>query len=114
VPRSGVWCGEQDLELVGGEVGDGRAGVLLRGDREDPGDHRGVLGVAQGGELEERPERRQPGVAGPGGVTPVLLKVRKETADQPGIESGDVKAGGSGACLFTGVAEEQPPGIAVT
>src|SRR6266702_1940145 len=113
VPRSGVRGSEQGLDLAGGEVGDGRAGVLLRGDREDPGDRRGVLGVAQGGEFEERPERRQPGVAVPGGVAAVLLKVRKEDANQRGIEGCNVKAGGSGACLLAGVAEEQPPGVAV-
>jgi hypothetical protein len=85
--------------------------VFLRGDREDPGDRRGVLGMAQGRELEERPERGQPGVAGPGCVAPVLLQVGEEGADQPGIDRGDVQAGGSGARLLAGIAQEQPPGV---
>jgi hypothetical protein len=111
VPRRGVRCGEQGLDLAGGEVGDGRAGVLLRGDREDPGDRRSVLGVAQGGELEDRPDRGQSRVARPGGVAPLLLEVGEEAADQPGVEGGDVEAGGSRACRVQGVAEEQPPGV---
>src|SRR5213076_109581 len=38
VPGPGVRGGEQCRDFVGGEVGDGSPAVLLRGDREDPGD----------------------------------------------------------------------------
>jgi hypothetical protein len=85
--------------------------VLLRGDREDPGDRPGVLGVAQGGELEERPDRGQPGVPGACRVATAGFQVGEEAADEPGVDGGDVEAGGSGACLVQGVAEEQPPGV---
>ena len=113
VPRPGVRGGEQGRGLVGGEVGDGSPAVLLRGDREDPGDRPGVLGVAQGGELEERPDRGQPGVPGPGRVAAAGFQVGEEAADQPGVDGGDIDRGRSGACFLQGVAEEQPPGVAV-
>jgi hypothetical protein len=92
VPGPGVRGGEQGRGFVGGEIGDGTPAVLLRGDREDPGDRPGVLGVAEGGELEERPDRGQAGVPGACRVAAVLLQVGEEAADQPGVEGGDVEA----------------------
>jgi hypothetical protein len=100
VPRRGVRCGDQRCGLGRGEVGDGSPAVLLRGDREDPGDRPGVLGVAQGGELEERPDRSQPGVPGACRVAAAGFQVGEEAADEPGVDGGDVEAGGSGACLL--------------
>jgi hypothetical protein len=87
--------------------------VLLGGDREDLGDRPGVLGMAQGGEPEERPDRCKAGVPGSRRVAAVLFQVGEEAADQPGVDGGDIEGSGCGACFLQCVAQEQPPGVTV-
>ncbi len=52
---------------------------------------RGVLGVAQRGEAEQRVDRGQPGVAGAGAVAALVFEVVQERADQRRVEVGDVE-----------------------
>ena len=90
-PGGPVGGGEQRVELGFGEVGDEGLVVALGRDRQHPGDHRGVLGVAQRGVAEQRVDRGQPGVAGAGAVAAVVFEVVEERRDQRGVEVGEVE-----------------------
>ena len=85
-PRGPVRGGEQRSGFFFGEVVDSAAVVAFGRDREHPGDHGGVFGVAERGVSVERVDRREPRVAGPGAVAAVLLEMGEERADQLGVE----------------------------
>ena len=109
-PGAAVGRGEQRLDLVEVEVGEARSLVAFEGDRDHPADRVKVLGVAQGGVLVERVDRRQPGVAGAGAVAAVCLEVVEERADQLRVEVVDVQLARLLAGLLGGEREQQPEG----
>ena len=113
VPWSGLASAPRTLASRLGEERDHGPVVALGGDGEDPGDDRGVLGMAQGGEAEERSVRGEAGVAGPGAVVPFDFEVLQEGADQRGVEVGGVQLGGLFAGATGGEAELQPPAVTV-
>jgi hypothetical protein len=81
-PGGPVRGGEQRREFGLGEPGDQCLVVALGRDGQHPGDHLGVLGVAQRRVAEQRVDRREPGVAGPWAVAPVMFKMVQELTDQ--------------------------------
>jgi hypothetical protein len=104
---------EQRVDLGRGEVGEECLIVVLRGDRQDPGDEVGVLGVAQRGVTVEGVDRGQASVAGADAVPAALLERREERGDQLGVENADVQVAGLDAGAFMDVVQEQPQGVAV-
>ncbi len=95
------------------EVGHERDLGALGGDGQHPGDEIGVLGMAQGGMPEQGADRRQAGVAGPGGVVPLLLQHGQEIGHQPGVDHGKVEVTGVDAGALVDVAKQQPERVAV-
>ena len=65
----------------------------FRGDRQHALDEQRVLGVAQGGVGEQRTDRRQAQVAGPGAVVPLALEVVQERRDRGGVQGRPSRAG---------------------
>lgn len=84
---------EEGVHLVRRQERDEAPLEPLRRDGQDTLDVRGVLGMAKGGEPEQRTDRRQARVAGPDTVAPVVLEVVEERADQRGVKVGDVEPG---------------------
>jgi hypothetical protein len=68
------------------QVRDDAAMGALVGYRQYPLDRGGMSRLAVGGVAEERPDCRQPGIAGPHAVAALVLEVLEEGADQLGIE----------------------------
>ena len=66
-----------------------------------------MFGVAQGRVGEQRADRGQPQVAGPGGVAPAGFEVLEERGDQLGVEVGPVQGGGRLAGCLLGEGEQQ-------
>ena len=87
--------------------------VALGGDGQDAADQRGVLGVLERGVAEQRPDRGQPQVAGPGGVAAVGLEVVEEGGDHLVAEVVPAERGGRLAGGGLDVAEQQPQGVPV-
>ena len=112
-PAGLVRRGEQRVDLGGGQEGDDPLVGPLGRDRQHPLDERGVLGVAQGGVAEQRADRGQPHVAGPGAVAPLVLEVVQERADRGGVQVGQVELGGHLAGALVHEGEQQPQGVAV-
>jgi hypothetical protein len=83
--------GEQGFGFGVGEESDDCLVAAFGGDRQDPGDVSGVLGVAQRGEGEQGADCGEPGVAGPYAVAPLVLDVVEESGDQRGVQVGDVQ-----------------------
>ena len=92
--------------LRGGEERDEVSGEPFGWDREDPLDHGGVLGMAQGGVAEQRPDRGEPGVTGPDAHAAVGLQVGQERADQHRVQVGDVQLVRGFAGPFLGEREQ--------
>ena len=90
-PGGRVGRGQQRLDLVEVEVGDGVALMAFGRDRHHPGDRVGVLGMSERGEPVERVDRPEPGVAGPGAVAAFLFEMGEERADQRRVEIVDVQ-----------------------
>ena len=85
-PSGKVWCAEQCVGLVFGEVGDqGLAGPFRR-DGEDSLDQVGVLGVSVGGEVEQGADGGESGVAGSHADTALVLEVVEEGSDHCCVE----------------------------
>src|SRR5204863_5878622 len=80
-PGGGVRCGEQCVDLVGGEELDDLPDGALGWDREDLGDRGSVLGMVGQGPGEHGTDRGQPGVAGPGAVATLVFGVVEEPGD---------------------------------
>ena len=112
-PGRPVRGSEQRVELMLHEVGHQRGLGALGGDGQHPGDEIGVLGMAQGGMLEQGVDRRQAGVAGPGGVVPLLLQHGQEIGHQFGVHDGKVEVTGVDAGALVDVANQQPERVAV-
>ena len=72
-----------------------------------------MLGVAIGGEAEERVDRREAGVAGLDAAAAVVLQVLEERADQRGVEVLEVELRRRLAGPLLRKAEQQPEGVAV-
>ncbi len=72
-----------------------------------------MLGVAQPGEAEQRVDRSQARVAGPGAVAAVVLEVIEELCDQRRVEILDLQLARRLAGVLPGEAEQQPEGVAV-
>ena len=87
--------------------------VALGRDREDLRDHARVFGVTQGRVFEERPDRCEPQVPGPGGVVTVSLEVLEERGDDGLIEVVPVELGELLAGVLLGEAQQQPECVAV-
>jgi hypothetical protein len=104
---------QQRVGLGLGEVGDEGLVVAFGRDRQHPLDDGGILGVVQGGEAEQGVDRGQAGVAGPHAVAALALEVVQERADQPGVQVGDLQAGGRLAGALGGEAQQQLAGVAV-
>ena len=83
-PACKVRGGDQRVGLLGGKKRHDRLVVPLGGDRQHLLDQRGVLGVAQRRVGEQRPDRGQPQVAGPGAVATLGLEMVQERADRFG------------------------------
>ena len=81
-PGAAVGGSQQRVDLVLAEVGDHRAVEAFGWYRQHPGNDRGILGVLQRGVAEQRVDRGEAGVAGPGTVAAFGLQVVKERADQ--------------------------------
>ena len=75
-----VGCGQEGLDFGPVEEGDQRAVEALVGDGEDALDEGGVLGVTEGGEVEEGVDGGEAGVAGAGRVAANSLQVGQEVA----------------------------------
>jgi hypothetical protein len=112
-PGAAIRRGEQDVHLGLGEEGPGALlGALLR-DGEDLLDARCVLGVTVGGEPEERVDGSQAGVTAAGAVAAFALEVIEKSADQVGIEIGQVEVRRIFAGPGLGVGEQQAEGVPV-
>src|ERR1035441_8256776 len=94
------------------ERDDGPVEALGRYD-EHPADECGVLGVAERGELEQRVDRRQPGVPGPGAVAALMLEVIEERRDERRAEICEVEPGGRYAGLLAGELQQEPERVPV-
>ena len=70
---------------------DQRAFVAFGSDLQDPFDRRGVFWVAQEAVAVEGADRREAGVASPGGAPAVGLEVLQERADERRVELAEVK-----------------------
>ena len=93
-------------------VGDQGLVVSLGRDGQDAGDHLGVLGVAQRCVAEQRADRGEPDIAGPGTVAPVAFEVIQECADQRGVQVVQVQLAGLLFALPGGEREQEAPGVA--
>ena len=106
-------CGEQRIELGIGEERDKRLVKALGGDRENPLDCGGVLGVLERGVFEQRADRREPGVASPDAVRAVVLEVVEKRADQRGVEVVYLQQAGLLGGVLRGEREQHPQRVAV-
>jgi len=64
--------------------------------------------MTQRGIAEERPDRREPRVAGAGAVVAVPLEVVQEVADELGVEIADVEPAGLRSVLGLDELQQQP------
>ena len=93
IPGLEIRSGEERLGLVAVEVGDGALFVPFRGQGEHLVTVMQELRFARGDILEERTDRRQPGVAAASAVAALGLKEVQEAPDKPGIDVGDQQVG---------------------
>ena len=112
-PPGLVRGGDQGVDLGGGQERHDPLVEPLRRDGQDALDEQGVLGMAQGGVGEQRPDRGQSHVAGPDAVAPVGFQVVEERGDRRGVQVVPVQLGGLLAGLAVHEAEQQPQGVAV-
>ncbi len=84
-PGHAIGCGEQRLDLLLVQERDERPVGAFWWDREHALDVLGVLGMPERRVAEERMDRRQPGVPGPGAVATTGLDVIEERGDSVGI-----------------------------
>ena len=80
---------------------------------QHPLDHRGVLGVAQGGVAEQGPDGGEAEVAGPGAVVPFGLQVIREGGDRLLVQVVPVQAGGGFPGSGLHEAHQQPERVPV-
>jgi len=113
VPAGSVGRIQQGVDLVAGEVTDGPALVTLGRDGEHPLDLAGVVGMAQGGEPEQRSDRGQAGVAGSNAVVPLPLQMSQEIGDQVGVEIVEAELARWFPGSFGGESEQQPQRVPV-
>jgi hypothetical protein len=92
-PGEPVRCGQEGLYLGVGEVGDEGFVEASRRDRQHPLDERGMLGVAERGELEQGVDRGETGVAGAHAVAPLELEMVQERGDEGGVEVDQAQRG---------------------
>jgi hypothetical protein len=112
-PGAAVRGGEQGVHLgFGAERTGALLGAFLR-DGEDLPDARCVLGVAVGGEAEERVDGGQAGVTAADAVAAFALEVIEKPADQAGIEIGQVEIGWVFAGPGLGIGEQQAESVPV-
>jgi len=108
-PRLGlVRAGEEGVDLRRRQVANGRLVGPLRWDGEHPGDRRGVFGMAQGSEPEQRMDGGEAGVAGAGADMADDLQVIEEGTDAVGVEVGKVEARRLDSRGLLEVAEQEP------
>ena len=77
---------EQNVDLVAFEKGDGASSVAFVRNGQNPLGQRGVAGLMQGDEAEERTDGGQAGVAGARVVAAFGLEMAQEVAEQGGVE----------------------------
>jgi hypothetical protein len=112
-PGLAVGAFDQSLDFGAGQVGDLPTFSAFGGDVQHRGDEAGVFGVAQGCVVEERADGGPAGVSGAYAVFSFGLQVLEETADEGGVEIGQVETVGGFAGSDVGVAQQEPPGVAV-
>ena len=112
-PAGLIRRGEQRIDFGGSQEHHDPLVEPFRGDRQHALDEQRVLGVAQGGVGEQRTDRRQAQVPGPGAIAPLVLEVVQECRDRGGVQVVPVELGGhlSGALVHEG--EQQAQGVAV-
>ena len=107
-PGRAVRAGQERVGLVPVQPGDGFLGCLARLDGQDPGDERGVLGVAHGRVAEQGVNGGEPLAEGLPGVVPRFLEHGEETADRRGVDVGEVEVGWPGAGLLADPGKQEP------
>jgi hypothetical protein len=112
-PGCPVRGGQEGLGLTGGEERDDRLFEALAGDGEHALDDRRVGRLAHGGVPEQGVDRGEPGVAGPGAVSPSVLEVVEEGPDQRRVEVGELEPGGRRARSLLGEGEQEPERVPV-
>jgi hypothetical protein len=85
-PSAAVGGGEKGGGLGSAEEAHLDAVGSFGRDGKHPLDERGVLGMAQGSEAEQRVHRGEPSVAGADGVAAPVLEMVEEGADEAGVE----------------------------
>jgi hypothetical protein len=98
--------GQERVDFWLGEVGQQVLLSAFGWDRKNPGDRVGALGMLQREVGEERVDRREPVVAGPGLVAAVGLAGCQERGDQRRVEIGDVEPAGWCAGALLGEAQQ--------
>jgi len=85
----------------------------LTGMASNPGDERGVFGVAQRRVVKQGADRGQPQVAGPDAVAPVGFKKLQECGERINVKVGELEGIGGGPCGFVQILQQQPERVAV-
>jgi len=93
-PAGLIRGGEQGIDFGGGQERHDSFVEPFRGDRQHALDEQRVLGVAQGGVGEQRADRCQAHVAGPGAVVSLAFEVVQERGDRAGVQVVPVEPGG--------------------
>jgi hypothetical protein len=112
-PGRAIGCGQQRVDLVGGEETDDGPVASLGRDRQHPADVVGVFGCVQRRVTEQRSNRGQASVAGGGAVGAFGFQVVQERGDQRGVEVREVETARGGSRCAGGELQQQPPGVAV-
>ncbi len=112
-PSGLVRCCHEGVDLGRGQERHGPLVEPLRWDREHALDEQRMLGVAQGGVGEQRTDRGQAHVPGPGAVVPLGLQVRQERRDRGGVQVVPVELRGQLPGPGVDEREQQPKGVAV-
>jgi hypothetical protein len=108
-----VGNGEDCLDLLFGEERNDVAIESFLWDRQGPRDEIGVFGVLERGELEQRMDRGQAGVAGSYAVASLVFQVGEECSDGWGVEVVEVQARRRELLCVGDESEEQPERVAV-
>jgi hypothetical protein len=112
-PASLIGRGEQRVDLGGGQERHDPLVAAFGGNREHALDEQCMLGMAQRGVGEQRADRGQPQVPGPGAVAPLVFEMVQERRDGGGVQVVPVEFGGRLAGVLVHEGEQQAHGVAV-
>src|SRR5262245_27133922 len=112
--RGGAVGGSQE-SLDFGPVEEGNQGTVkaLVRDGENTPDERGVFGLTEGSEVEERVDGSKARVACADRVATTVLELGQEVTDDRGVEVGEVETGGPFTGAFVNEGEQQAEGVTV-